>query len=146
MTDVARRLIDGYESELGLYMSLLALAREEHSGAGGARSVERTLARLREKGRILEEIGRLEAGLAPLKESWDQERGSRPNEEISALNRVLEQIAQVLEETLGLEGSVLRRFALSQGLASKAPPLVPASHAARYGEESTGDACVSVRG
>ncbi len=146
MTDVVRRLVEGYETELRLYGDLLALARDDGEAPAGARGVDRTLARLREKGRILGEIGRLDAGLAPLKERWDRERGSRPHDEIAALNQVLERIAEVLEEALALEGRAARRFALSQGLAGERSPLVPASRAARYDGEDAGDACVSVRG
>ena len=146
MTDVARSLIEGYETELGLYGDLLALARDDGAARAGALGVERTLARLREKARILETIGRLDADLGPLKERWDRERGSRPHDEISTLNRVLERIAAALEETLAPEGAASRRFAVEQGLVGAREPLVPASSAARYGEESAGDACVSVRG
>jgi hypothetical protein len=145
VTETARRLIDGYRSELDLYARLLALARGEEA-ASGVRSVDRTLACLREKARILEEIGRLEADLAPLKEIWVRERGCGPSEEIAELNQVLERIAAVLEETLALEGTLLQRFALLHGLGGARAPLVPASRLARYGEEDGRDACVSVRG
>ncbi len=146
MSDVVRRLVEGYETELRLYGDLLALARDDGEGDAGARGVERTLARLREKGRILEEIARLDAGLAPLRERWDRERAARPHDEIAALNQVLERIAEVLEEALALEGRTARRFAIAQGLAGERSALVPASRAARYGDDDAGDACVSVRG
>jgi hypothetical protein len=146
MNDVLGRIIEGYETQLAHYGEILALARGAGEGTAEARGVDDTLARLREKARLLERIALIEAGIAPLKERWERERPSRTHEEIVALNAVLSRVAAVLEETLALEGSAARRFAVAQGLPAERGPLVPASHAARYADHDAGEARVSVSG
>lgn len=144
--DALAGLVAGYERELALYGRLLDVARAAAEDPAHPRSVDRVLEGLREKGRLLAEIGEVEAGLAPLKERWERGRGAAPSGLVAALNGVLERIARTLEEILAVEDRAARGFAVREGVGLAGTPLEPAVRAARYEDGGARGMCVSVRG
>jgi hypothetical protein len=148
MTDLVARLVDGYEREMGVYARLLAHARATADGASP--SIDEALGALREKSRLLAEVGRIERDLAPLKDAWRRERAAAPAERVAALTRVLDRMSATIAELLALEEGSSRRFAVREGVPLARTPLAApargADYAGRVDLEDTGLPCVSVQG
>ncbi len=144
--DLLADLVAGYERELGLYAQLLGLAEESARDADLPRGVDRTLGALREKGRLLGEIGEIETRLAPLKDEWARGRDGSAAGSVVALNGVLERIARTLETILAIEETGTRRFAVRENVGPVRARLAPAAPAAAYETEGTADRCLSVQG
>lgn len=95
--DVVSQLITAYEEESRLYERVQQAASEQHAVLMNGRDPVR-LADLVEQQRILaEDIGKIEAGIAPLRQYWEQMRDRLHDSHLrvraSVLDDLLEQIA-----------------------------------------------------
>jgi len=95
---VVTQLIKAYEEEAKLYDNVEQVAVEQNNvlrNGGGRERLSKLLDRQRE---LAEHIGKIESGIAPLREHWERireaARGSRVQELAQTLDRLLDDLAE----------------------------------------------------
>ena len=107
--DTAQQLVDCLEAERQWYESFAALSQRQMRIIEDGETAEllRVLAR---KQQVLEKIDQVEQTLAPLKGQWPTLRDELPAERRAGVERVIDQVRDVLAEVIELERQSERRL------------------------------------
>ena len=98
--EVVMQLISAYEQEIRLYEGVDEAATEQNEVLRNGRDPVR-LAQLTERQRQLsEEIGKIESGIAPLREYWERIRDTVHGTHIHGLARTLDELLDELAERI----------------------------------------------
>ena len=99
---VVTQLIKAYEEEARLYDSVEQVAVEQNlvlRNGGDHERLSKLLDRQRE---LAEHIGKIESGIAPLREHWERIREAARGTQVQELARTLDRLLEDLAERIGV--------------------------------------------
>jgi hypothetical protein len=94
--DILRQLIRAYEKEATLYAGLETAAAEQQYVLLNGRDPERLDALVERQRRLAEDIGKIEAGIAPLRQHWESNRDAVRGPQIDRLAQKLDALLEAL--------------------------------------------------
>ncbi len=103
---VVTRLLTAYKEEAGLYEALAQAATEQHFLLTNGSDPDQLGALLDRQRDLAEDIGKIEAGIGPLREHWESTRDAaapRTRKLAESLDRLLEQLAERIHNIVKLE-------------------------------------------
>jgi predicted nuclease with TOPRIM domain len=98
--NVLKQLIAAYREESALYADLENTAAEQNAILRNGRDQQRLDALMDQQRGLAERIERIEAGIAPLREHWDQLRDSEASEEMTQLSGTLDNVLAGVTECI----------------------------------------------
>ena len=97
---VVTQLIKAYEEEAKIYEGLAQAAQEQHFLLKNGRDPKRLAALVEQQSKFAEHIGKIEAGIAPLREYWENIRDAARDSHVRALAKLLDKILEELAERI----------------------------------------------
>jgi len=105
--EVVTQLIAAYQEEATLYASLEEAALEQFHILRNGHDEGRLDALTERQRQLAENIGRIEAGIAPLREYWEHVRDTPRAKAVSALSKdldcLLERLAELIHQIVQIE-------------------------------------------
>lgn len=98
--EIVTQLIRAYEEEAKLYAGLEDAAVEQHELLRNGHDPRRLAALTERQQQFAEQIGKIEAGIAPLREYWEQIRDADPKMREHRLARTLDALLERLADCI----------------------------------------------
>ncbi len=98
--EVVMQLITAYEEEAALYAGLEEAAADQRHLLANGQDPERLATLVERQSDLAEHIGKIEAGIAPLREYWEKVRDGARDTRVRALARTLDRLLEELVERI----------------------------------------------
>ena len=98
--EVVMQLIAAYQEEAALYAGLEEAAAEQRRLLANGRDTERLAGLVERQSKLAEHIGKIEAGIAPLREHWEKTRDHARDARVLALAQTLDRLLDELAERI----------------------------------------------